>query len=94
MPDTRWTVQTAEGEVAKESVGALPTHILLPGQYVVTTSSAGHLFKSSFEIKDGDVINVEVLMTAANEDKEQSGSTDVAPSASTKGAPTLDFRNP
>jgi len=94
MPDTRWTVQTAEGEVAKESVGALPTHILLPGQYVVTASSGGHLFKSSFEIKDGDVINVEVLMTAANEDKEQSGSTDVAPSASTKGAPTLDFRNP
>jgi hypothetical protein len=94
MPDTRWTVQTSEGEVVKESVGALPTHVLSPGKYVVTASSGGHLFKNSFEIKDGDVVNVEVLMTAANEDRDAAGSTDVAPSVDVKGAPSLDFRNP
>ena len=103
MPDTRWTVQTADGEIVKESVGALPTHILAPGKYIVTASSGGHLFKNSFEIKDGDVINVEVLMTAANEDRDESGSTDVLPSVEGTGtegtsvgasAPTLDLKNP
>jgi len=95
-PDTRWSVQTAEGEIVKESVGALPTHILAPGKYVVTASSAGHLFKNSFTINDGDVTNVEVLMTAANEDNNGDGAglTSVAPSAATPGMPLLDFKNP
>jgi hypothetical protein len=95
-PDTRWTVQTADGEIVKESVGALPTHILAPGKYVVTASSAGHLFKNSFTINDGDVTNVEVLMTAANEDNNGDGAglTSVAPSAATPGMPLLDFKNP
>ena len=94
MPDTRWTVQTAEGELVKESVGALPTHVLAPGKYVVTASSGGHLFKNSFEIKDGDVVNVEVMMAAAREQDDSQGSTDVAPSSDGTPAPSLDFKNP
>ena len=93
-PDTRWTVQTAEGEIVKESVGALPTHILAPGKYVVTAASAGHLFKNSFAIQDGDVMNVEVLMTTANEDNDAPGLTSVAPTAGAPGMPSLDFKNP
>jgi hypothetical protein len=95
-PDTRWTVQTADGEIVKESVGALPTHILAPGKYVVTASSAGHLFKNSFTINDGDVANVEVLMTAANEnnDGDGTGLTSVAPSVNAPDLPSLDFKNP
>ena len=90
-------VQTADGEIVKESVGALPTHILAPGKYVVTASSAGHLFKNSFTINDGDVTNVEVLMTAANEDDNGDGAglTSVAPSAGyARPMPSLDFKNP
>jgi len=62
----------------------------------VTASSAGHLFKNSFTINDGDVTNVEVLMTAANEDNNGDGAglTSVAPSAATPGMPLLDFKNP
>ena len=32
LPDTQWTVQTPDGQVVMQSVGALPTHILAPGQ--------------------------------------------------------------
>jgi hypothetical protein len=95
MPDTRWTVQMASGEIVKESVGALPTHVLAPGKYVVIASSGGHLFKSNFAIADGDVIDVEVLMTAANEDHNSAGLTDIAPSTNGSGAtPSFDFKSP
>ena len=60
MPDTRWTIQTDDGDTVKESVGALPTHVLAPGDYQVTASSGGHLFQKSFQIKDGDNVSVEV----------------------------------
>lgn len=79
VPDTRWTIQTEDGEMIKESVGALPTHVLAPGKYVVTASSAGHLFKNHFEIKDGDVKSVEVLMTSAATDTDTTGGTVIAP---------------
>jgi hypothetical protein len=31
LPDTQWTVQTPDGQLVKQSVGALPSHILAPG---------------------------------------------------------------
>ncbi len=108
MPDTRWTVESTDGDVVKESVGALPTHILATGKDVVTAASGGHLFHNTFEIKDGDVLNVEVLMTAGSEDSgASSGATDVAPSVGGTGnaggstggntsfsTPSLGLRNP
>ncbi len=99
MPDTRWTVQTDDGEMVKESVGALPTHVLAPGKYIVTASSGGHLFKNHFEIKDGDVKSVEVLMATADAASETSGATDIAPTsdgAATAGvdSPSMDLKNP
>jgi hypothetical protein len=98
MPDTRWTIQTEDGEMVKESVGALPTHVLAPGKYVVTASSAGHLFKEHFEINDGDVKDVEVLMAAASE-SDTAGATDIAPTSAGSilgdpGGPSLDIKNP
>jgi hypothetical protein len=95
MPDTRWTIATDDGETVKESVGALPTHVLAPGKYLVTASSGGHLFQNSFEIKDGDNISVEVLMTNASEDggdRVSSGATTIAPTSG-GGTPT-EFKNP
>jgi hypothetical protein len=97
MPDTHWTIQTADGEMVKESVGALPTHVLAPGKYQVTASSAGHLFQNSFEIKDGDHISVEVLMAAANEDggmAASSGATTIAPTVQGSAGSPFDFKNP
>lgn len=94
VPDTRWTVKTADGEIVKESVGALPTHIFAPGKYVVTASSGGHLYRSDFEIKDGDVISVEVLKSASTNDNDEAGATDVAPTANGMNGTLLEFKNP
>lgn len=85
MPDTRWTIQTEGGEMVKESVGALPTHVLAPGKYVVTASSGGHIFQNHFEIKDGDNISVEVLMANADDASARplSGATTIMPTTGT-----------
>ncbi|HEY8128819.1 MAG TPA: hypothetical protein VIF39_08930 [Hyphomicrobium sp.] len=96
MPDTHWTIQTEDGETIKESVGALPTHVLAPGKYQVTATSGGHLFQNSFEIKDGDNVSVEVLMATTNEDGRvpvSSGATTIAPTVQGSGGSPLDFRN-
>jgi hypothetical protein len=99
MPDTRWTIQTEDGEMVKESVGALPTHVLAPGKYIVTASSGGHLYKNHFEISDGDIKNVEVLMAAAAAGADTAGATDIAPTTSEPGIggigkPSFDFKTP
>jgi hypothetical protein len=94
MPDTRWTVQTDDGDMVKESVGALPTHVLAPGDYVVTASSGGHIFQNKFQIKDGDSISVEVLMTNTGDDngaRVSSGATTIAPTSG--GGTSMDFKN-
>ncbi len=62
LPDTHWTVQTPQGEVVKESVGALPTHILAPGSYTVIAKSGGRTFRRDFTIQHGDVAQIEVMM--------------------------------
>ncbi|WP_082072889.1 hypothetical protein [Hyphomicrobium sp. 99] len=82
MPDTRWTIQTDDGETIKESVGALPTHVLAPGKYEVTASSGGHIFQKAFQIKDGDHVSVEVMMATARDDRGErpsSGATTIMP---------------
>lgn len=62
LPETQWTIQTAEGELVKESAGALPTHILAPGSYIATAKSQGGAFQRAFTLKDGDSVEVEVMM--------------------------------
>jgi len=62
LPDTQWTVQTADGEVVKRSVGALPTHIIAPGSYTVIAKSGTRAFKRDFTVADGEATQVEVLM--------------------------------
>lgn len=61
LPDTEWTVLTTDGQTVKSSVGALPTHILAPGRYLAVAKSQGRVFRQSFEIADGQSIQVEVL---------------------------------
>ncbi|CAA2140652.1 hypothetical protein [Hyphomicrobium sp. ghe19] len=98
MPDTRWTIQTEDGETIKESVGALPTHVLAPGKYEVTASSGGHIFQKPFQIKDGDNVNVEVMMIVSHEQRGQpssTGATTIMPTeqGGSQGGSTLDFKN-
>jgi hypothetical protein len=83
LPDTHWSLQAANGDVVKESVGALPSHLLAPGTYTVTAKSAGQLYKREFTVKAGETVSVEVL---------KDGSAAAAdPEAIT---PSLEIKNP
>lgn len=62
LADTQWTIATAQGETVKESVGALPTHMLAPGHYVVSARSQGRVFKREFTLQHNDTLQVEVLV--------------------------------
>jgi hypothetical protein len=61
LPDTHWSVTAADGDVIKESVGALPIHMLAPGAYTVTAKSSGQHYKREFAVKTGETVTVEVL---------------------------------
>lgn len=61
IADTQWLVSTAQGETIKESVGALPTHILAPGSYTVSARNAGLVFQREFTIRAGQTAQVEVV---------------------------------
>jgi hypothetical protein len=62
IADTQWSVLSGQGDSIKESSGALPTHILAPGAYVVRAKHAGRFYKRDFAIKAGDNVLVEVIM--------------------------------
>ena len=62
IADAQWTIATKAGEAVKESVGALPTHILAPGTYVVSAKHAGQVYQREFTVKSGDFGQVEVVI--------------------------------
>lgn len=62
LADTQWSIAMPQGEMVKESVGALPTHILAPGNYVVSARSGGRVFSRSFSVQHGQATQVEVVM--------------------------------
>jgi hypothetical protein len=62
VPDTQWSIQTLTGEIVKESVGALPTHILAPGTYAAIAKKAGKSYRRDFLLRPGDVVQVEVVI--------------------------------
>lgn len=80
IPDAAWTVQTAAGEIVKESVGALPSHYLAPGDYTVAARSGGQVYSGKFAVKDGDTTVVEVL-------KDGGVAIDPAPTGGQRDAP-------
>jgi hypothetical protein len=61
IADTQWNVANAQGEVVKESVGALPTHVFAPGTYTVSARNAGEVFQRTFTVQAGQAAQVEVL---------------------------------
>lgn len=86
LPDTHWTIQTQSGEAVKESVGALPTHVLAPGDYTVLAKSGGRVFKRQFSVKDGEMVNVEVVA--------HGGEAGAPEQTSSESYPQPDFKNP
>ena len=95
LPDTHWTILSAEGETVKESVGALPTHALAPGTYTIAAKSGGRMFKRAFVVKDGQTTDVEVMS-----DQPVNGPSDTASlpgASSTEPAaiePSLEIKSP
>jgi preprotein translocase subunit YajC len=61
IADVQWTLANNRGETVKESVGALPSHILAPGTYTVSARNAGEVFQRQFSVQAGDVGQVEVV---------------------------------
>jgi hypothetical protein len=61
LPDTQWTIQTPEGGIVKESVGALPAHTLAPGTYTVVARNQNRAFRRDFTVQDGQSTEIEVL---------------------------------
>jgi hypothetical protein len=62
LADTQWTITTPQGDIVKESVGALPTHLLAPGNYVVNARSQGRTFRREFTLQHSEALQVEVLV--------------------------------
>ncbi len=84
IPDTHWTILAQNGEIVKESVGALPSHVLAPGKYKVVAKSAGRVFNQEFSLKDGELANVEVIAEGSE--------TEAA--APLETGPALELKNP
>jgi hypothetical protein len=62
LADTQWSVTTLRGEPIKDSVGALPTHILAPGNYIAVARHSGQQFRRDFSVRAGDVVQVELVL--------------------------------
>jgi hypothetical protein len=62
LADTQWSIVNPQGETIKESVGALPSHILAAGRYTVNARRAGQVYSREFILRAGDAVEVEVIM--------------------------------
>jgi hypothetical protein len=60
--DTLWAVHTVDGDLVRETQGALPTHILAAGDYVASARHGGRLFQKQFTVATGQPTQVEVVM--------------------------------
>ena len=60
LADTRWTILSESGVLVKESAGALPTHILAPGKYLVVAERGGEKYTQKIAIAAGETRQIEV----------------------------------
>lgn len=61
IADTQWSIINGQGDIVKETAGALPSHLLAPGSYTVNARSQGQNYRRSFAVKAGETPQVEVL---------------------------------
>jgi hypothetical protein len=62
LAGTQWTIKSEQGDVIKESSGALPTHVLAPGTYTAIARLQGKTLERSFTVTDGQATQVEVIV--------------------------------
>ncbi|MGH1350195.1 MAG: vWA domain-containing protein [Methyloligellaceae bacterium] len=62
LAGTQWSILTPQGDVVKNSAGALPTHILAAGNYVIMARRSGQIFKQPFQVKPSEVKQIEVIV--------------------------------
>lgn len=62
LAETHWSIVTPRGTMVRESVGALPTHLLAPGTYTAVARSSGRVFRRQFTVQAGQTTQVEVMM--------------------------------
>jgi hypothetical protein len=60
--DTRWSVLAQDGQVVKESLGALPTHILQAGTYTAVAKQGAASYSQAFSVVPGEVRQIEVVI--------------------------------
>lgn len=61
IADTQWSIINRQGDIVKETAGALPTHLLMPGTYTVSARSRGQVYRRTFAVKSGETAQIEVL---------------------------------
>jgi hypothetical protein len=62
LADTQWNILTTGGDIVKESAGALPSHILAAGNYIVLARHGGKNYTREFMIEPGDTKQIEVVI--------------------------------
>ncbi|MGH6864999.1 MAG: hypothetical protein ACREDO_02200, partial [Methyloceanibacter sp.] len=62
LADTKWKILTSAGDEVKSNVGALPTHILAAGSYVVVADHGGLNYTRKFSIEPGQPKQIEVAI--------------------------------
>ena len=62
LANTHWNILTPDGDVVKESVGALPTHVLAAGRYTVLARFKDKNYTRDFTIASGDIKQIEVVI--------------------------------
>ncbi len=61
IADTQWSILNRQGDIVKESAGALPSHLLAPGTYTVSARSQGATYRRTFAVRQGETTQIEVL---------------------------------
>jgi hypothetical protein len=61
LADVSWSIVDTKAETVKETVGAVPTHILAAGRYAVLAKHQGRTFRAEFTAKAGEAAVVEVV---------------------------------
>ena len=62
LAGTQWSILTPQGDIVKDSVGALPTHIIAAGNYVIMAKRDGQVFKKPFAVKPEETRQIELVI--------------------------------
>ncbi len=61
MADTQWSIINRDGDIVKETTGALPSHLLAPGTYTASARSQGQTYRRTFAVRAGETVQIEVM---------------------------------